>query len=370
MSSKDRKKSFSLRKTILFSLLPLLVLVVLSEIGGRIIYYQLHGKHKFFLAEEFYKIQQKVVIAKSEKKIDALPKFIRDNAPKDLFKVEGQETLAKFKELYEKSFLQLVEEANKLGSKLILIYIPTEYGNESRDREVSRTFYRELAQKHQVDFLDFAEVFQKIPFLKNPGDMVTLIPFDGHLSRYGNQIVARELSRYIEANSQHRIRTVFKDRPAKLGDLPRNENKIMDFNHPMAYRVVSNSQGLRMSNDLKFPKKKQRILCLGDSFTFGIFLVNHDTFPELLGQKFPDKEVINAGICGYTIADEVSLFNQRAKYCEPDIIILQALDNDLSDFFWFFRETFSRERKDFKPSPVEAKFFKRLQEAAGVSNLN
>lgn len=369
MSSKDREKSFSLRKTIFFSLLPLLVLVVLSEIGGRIIYYQLHGKHKFVLAEAFYKIQQKVVTAKIEKKIDAVPKLIRDKAVDGLFKVEGREILAKFKELYEKSFLQLVEEANRLGSKLILIYIPMEYGNESTGREVCRTFYRELAQKHQVDFLDLTEVFLKIPFLKIPGDIVTLAPFDGHLSRYGNQIVARELSMYIEANSQHRIRTVFGDRPAKLGDLAPNENKIMDFNHPMAYRVVSNSQGLRMSNDLKFPKEKQRILCLGDSFTFGLFLVNHDTFPELLGQKFPDKEVINAGICGYTIADEVSLFNQRAKYCEPDIIILQALDNDLSDFFCFSREAFSIERGDFKPSPVEAKFFKRLQEAAGASNL-
>jgi hypothetical protein len=365
MSSKDRKKSFSLRKTIFFSLLPLLVLVVLSEIGGRIIYYQLHGKHKFVLAEAFYKIKQKVVSAKIETKIEAVPKSIREKAVKDLFKVEGREVLAKLKELYEKSFIQLVEEADRLGSKLIIIYIPTEYGDKSTGREICRTFYRELAQKLNVDFLDLTEVFLKIPV-----DMVTLAPFDGHLSRYGNQIVARELSRYIEVNSQHRIRTVFADRPAILGDLAPNENKIVLLNQPLPYRVVSNSQGLRMSNDLKFPKAKQRILCLGDSFTFGLYLENHDTFPELLGQKFPDKEVINAGICGYTIADEVSLFNQRAKYCEPDIIFLQVLDNDLSDFFCFYREAFARERRDFKPSPVEAEFFKRLQEAASVANLN
>ena len=364
MTSKGREKSFSLSKTIIFTLLPLLVLVVLSEVGGRIIYYQLYGKHKFVLAGAFSEIQRKVVNAKIEKKTEAVPKSFRLKAIEGFYNEEGREVLAEFKELYEKSFLQLVEEANSLGAKLLLLYIPTEYVKESPRRELHRTFYRELAQKHRVDFLDLTG-----DFLKDPAETVTLLPLNGHLSRYGNQIVARELSKYIEKNSRHRMRTVFADRPAILGDLPPNENKIWDFAPTMPYRVVSNSQGLRMSHDLKFPKEKQRILCLGDSFTFGPYMANHDTFPELLGQKFPDKEVINAGICGYTITDEVSLFTQRAKYCEPDIIILQALDNDLSDFFYFYRQQFSRERGDFKPSPVEAKYFERLQLTVGGSNL-
>jgi lysophospholipase L1-like esterase len=125
--------------------------------------------------------------------------------------------------------------------------------------------------------------------------------------------------------------------------------------------VVVNSLELRMDQDLAFPKKKPRILCLGDSFTFGPYLANHDTYPGLLQQKYPDKEVINAGICGYTITDEVSLLKQRAKYCEPDIIIFQALDNDLMDFFYFKRQVFARDRQDFKPTPPEEEYFARLQ---------
>jgi lysophospholipase L1-like esterase len=362
-SGKDREKSFSLSKTIIFSLLPLVALVFFAEITGRIIYYQLYGKHKFVLAGAFYRSQKKVEMVEIEKITEATPKSFRRKAIGGFYKEEGREVLAKFEELYAKSFIQLVEEADRLGSKLIFIYIPTEYVEESPRREICRTFYRELAQKHRVDFLDLTE-----DFLKDPAETVTLLPFNGHLSRYGNKIVARELAKYIEANSRYRMRTVFADRPAILGDLAPNENKIWDFAPSMPYRVVSNSQGLRMSHDLKFPKEKQRILCLGDSFTFGPYMANHDTFPELLGQKFPDKEVINAGICGWTITDEVSLFRERAKYCEPDIIILQALDNDLSDFFYFYRQQFAREKGDFKPSPVEAKYFKRLEEVAGGAN--
>ena len=58
--------------------------------------------------------------------------------------------------------------------------------------------------------------------------------------------------------------------------------------------------------------------------------------------------------------DEVSLLKQRAKYCEPDIIILQALDNDLLDFFYFRRQIFARDKGDFKPTPQEEAYFARL----------
>jgi len=54
-------------------------------------------------------------------------------------------------------------------------------------------------------------------------------------------------------------------------------------------------------------------------------------------QKYSDKEVINAGVAGYTITDEVSLFVERAKYVEPDITILQVLDNNLHDLLYFKR---------------------------------
>jgi lysophospholipase L1-like esterase len=95
------------------------------------------------------------------------------------------------------------------------------------------------------------------------------------------------------------------------------------------------------------------VLCLGDSYTFGPYLPNHDTYPDLLGKINPDLEVINAGICGFTITDEVSLFIERSKYVAPDITILQVVANDITGLFWFMQNEFSRKHLHYEPRSIE-----------------
>ena len=102
------------------------------------------------------------------------------------------------------------------------------------------------------------------------------------------------------------------------------------------------------------------MLVLGDSFTFGIFLDNHDAFPNLLDTRFDDKEIVNAGICGYTIPDETALFIERAKYIEPDIVILQVLDSDVPSLFFLKRNIYDRSQEAFEPSKEEIEFLKKL----------
>jgi hypothetical protein len=351
-----RVRSMPLYKKIIFSLLPLAMLLILLETGVRLVYYQVHGNHKSALVAAFYKLQDKMALAGSTKMVEAVEHQLPKGAKGALFNPEGVELLAYFQELYERSFRELVQEADKLGSRLIVFYPPSDLRKNSRRRDLCRSFYQGLAGKYGVDFVDVTAAFARYPV-----ETVTLLPQNGHLSRFGNQVVVEELSKYIQGDASPRRVVAFSTRPPLLGDLVARENKIWLFAPAMPYRVVVNSQGLRMDPDLQFPKKKPRILCLGDSFTFGPYLANHDTYPGLLQQKYPDKEVINAGICGYTITDEVSLLKQRAKYCEPDIIILQALDNDLMDFFYFKRQVFARDRRDFKPTPEEEKYFAKLR---------
>jgi hypothetical protein len=352
----NRVRLMPLYKKIIFTLLPIAILLVLLETGARLVYYQMHGNQKFALAAAFYALKDKVALAGSAK----LVKKAEDTYPKAakaaLFKPEGAELLAYFQELYEKSFRELVQEAGKLGSRLIVLYPPSDFTQESRRRELCRSFFKGLAEKYQVDFADMTAAFGRYP-----AETVTLLPQNGHLSRFGNQLVVEELSKYIQGEVRPGPEARFTTRPPVLGDLLPRENKLWMFVPEMPYRVVVNSQGLRMDHDLAFPKQKPRILCLGDSFTFGPYLANHDTYPGLLQHKYPDKEVINAGVCGYTIADEVSLLKERAKYCEPDIIILQALDNDLLDFFYFRRQIFARDQREFKPTPQEEAYFAKLR---------
>ena len=140
------------------------------------------------------------------------------------------------------------------------------------------------------------------------------------------------------------------------GDLAPNSAEVWTENLKMPYLVKVNQQGFRMAEDIAIPKIKQRVLCLGDSFTFSPYLPNHDTYPALLSARVPEMEVINAGVGGYTITDEAGLFIEKAKYVAPDITVLQVLDNDITDLFWFHRNEFDRSHKTFRPSKNEQEF--------------
>jgi len=61
----------------------------------------------------------------------------------------------------------------------------------------------------------------------------------------------------------------------------------------MPFRVFINGQGFRNTFEIYFPKKKQRILVLGDSYTSGIYLPNNSTYTEFLNREFQDKEFIS-----------------------------------------------------------------------------
>lgn len=358
-SDKECRKSLPVYKTIIYSLVPLTVLLILLEMGVRIVYYQRYGGHKIALVAAYKSLEHRMALAHSRKRVENLEEQLPKGAKGGLFNPEGEQLLAFFMGQYEKSFAELVEETSKLGSRLIVLYPPSNFGKNpqvSRVKDLCHSFFKGLAGKYRVDFVDLTDVFAQFP-----PETVTLLPQNGHLSRFGNQVVVEELSKYIRGDASRRRVTAFNTRSPLLGDLLPRENKIWLFAPAMPYRVVVNSQGLRMDRDLQFPKKKPRILCLGDSFTFGPYLPNYNTYPGLLQQKYPDKEVINAGICGYNILDEVSLLKQRAKYCEPDIIILQVLDNDLSDFFYFNRQAFARDKQDYKPIPLEKEYFARIR---------
>ena len=104
------------------------------------------------------------------------------------------------------------------------------------------------------------------------------------------------------------------------------------------YRVVISSQGLR---DRFFGPKAQgefRILMLGDSFTMGWGVENHETIPKalerLLNSEAGGKNVtvINAGVVGYGPWQERLLFHDIGLALEPDLVVLQVFSsNDLSD---------------------------------------
>lgn len=103
------------------------------------------------------------------------------------------------------------------------------------------------------------------------------------------------------------------------------------------FHIHINSLGLRGH---EFPRARTagvaRILCLGDSYTFGAHVDDEQTFPAQLERILSAEhgrtvEVINAGASGFTITDELAYLKQKGLSLRPDLIILAFSQNDIRD---------------------------------------
>ena len=99
--------------------------------------------------------------------------------------------------------------------------------------------------------------------------------------------------------------------------------------------VRINNFGFR-GQDFKIVKRPGsfRIVCLGDSVTFGWSAADDETYPaqlqSLLKKNWPncDLEVLNLGVTGYTSYQGKQLFLNFARKLEPDMVIVGFGQND------------------------------------------
>ena len=101
-----------------------------------------------------------------------------------------------------------------------------------------------------------------------------------------------------------------------------------------SFPVATNSQGLR---DREFPALPERgvvrILCLGDSLTFGDGVAVEDTYPKQLEALLREEgntryEVINAGVPSYDTWQEVVYFQEWGIRLRPNIVVIGFYAND------------------------------------------
>jgi hypothetical protein len=95
-------------------------------------------------------------------------------------------------------------------------------------------------------------------------------------------------------------------------------------------RVTTNSYGMR--DDEPLPGNRERIVVIGDSFTFGFGVPQEEIFPILLEQKLNSLEdrydVLNLSVAGYTIQDEVNILRSKGLTWNPDTVIIGYVLND------------------------------------------
>jgi hypothetical protein len=82
------------------------------------------------------------------------------------------------------------------------------------------------------------------------------------------------------------------------------------------------------------PNGLLRVVCVGDSMTYGQGCLSTETFPFQLERTLnavlwkQQVEVINGGVCGYSIHDAWNRYLDKFVHFRPDLVILTVCDND------------------------------------------
>ncbi len=81
-----------------------------------------------------------------------------------------------------------------------------------------------------------------------------------------------------------------------------------------------------------------RIVCLGDSVTYGTGVSNEQTFPNVLEAKLRRRagsalriDVVNAGVSAYNIRNVRGQFESTLEALKPDTVVYTFVENDLDD---------------------------------------
>ncbi len=271
---------------------------------------------------------------------------------------DGTPLYTELKKRYKDELASLKKEVEATGAKFVVVIITNESGSGLQaPNRYGIPYIKSICEQMGQECVDFTSLVAS-----QDARVITQVPRDGHWSKKGSIFIADHLEPIIKKYYSNTSTTTYKDkeRSPTFGDLPPNDDEILDGGKDMPYHVKANSQGVRMDHDIKFPKKKKHILMLGDSGFYCPYLNNEFTISAVLQQRFPDAEVMNTGIIAYTIDDYLSLWREKAKYSEPDIVILQTNGGDITDLYFTQRNRLGRTHKPYNPSPAELKFYKSI----------
>lgn len=111
------------------------------------------------------------------------------------------------------------------------------------------------------------------------------------------------------------------------------------------YKTHINADSLNEIRDyaVEKPAGVQRIITLGDSFTYGLFVNTEDNWTERLERQLNADcghafEVINLGVSGYDTQYSAERFRKRGEKYHPDMVIWLFQNNDFEELSEFMME--------------------------------
>lgn len=109
----------------------------------------------------------------------------------------------------------------------------------------------------------------------------------------------------------------------------------MSYKEQQNIHVKTNQYGFRDNSGI-YGNTDMKILCIGDSHTFGLGVDQDETYPaqlqRLLNQKSKTKiRIVNAGVPAYGWLEEQVMLNKVLGKVKPDIVVMQVSWNDIND---------------------------------------
>jgi lysophospholipase L1-like esterase len=153
---------------------------------------------------------------------------------------------------------------------------------------------------------------------------------------------------------------------AQPGPFEPGQDFVDRFRPHLAHRVHINSLGFRGAEfDAAKGAGAYRIICVGDSYTFGDYVNDDETFPALLEKRLRrdagrNIDVINAGVNGYSITDESGFMEEKGFSLAPDSVVVAFVLNDLADLT---RQISSRENQREEAARMSASRLTPLKRA-------
>lgn len=295
---------------------------------------------------------------KKDKELEMLNEDYREIPDAKILDENGANSplYAELKARYKKQLAELKQKVEATGAKFVVVMITPEVGREITNlTRYGHPYIKATCNELGIDVYDLSAAIAA-----HTPEELTLTPLDGHWSKKGSVFLAGQLEPILKKYEGHKSTVSYKDeeRPETFGDLAPSTEEVLDGGKDLPYKVVANAQGLRMDHDVKFPKAKQHVLFLGGSQIYSPFLDNEFIATTLLQQKFPNMEIMNAGMISGCTDDFLSLWNEKAKYSEPDVVIVQTNGTDITDLFFTNRNHLARSKNPYQPTDVEFRYFK------------
>jgi hypothetical protein len=268
---------------------------------------------------------------------------------------ENSALYAELKAKYKSQLTQLKQEVEATGAKFVVILVTMEVGSgTTNSTRFGHPFIMQVCRELGIEYYDFSN-----DIARQDKAVITLAPKDGHWSRKGAVYFAGLLKPIFEKYKNHKCTTTYKDaeRPETFGDLPPNDDEILDGGKDITYHVQANAQGLRMNHPVTFPKTKFRTLVLGGSYMYSPFLDNNYITTVILEDMLPNTEILNAGMINGTVDDYLSLWREKARFSEPDLVIMHTNGSDITDLYFSNRNHLARSHKPYPPTETERKFY-------------